>query len=277
MSMFNNAKALVAVGTTAGVALFSAGSVAGYFYAKKKLIALYDEQLQDEVQKTREYYKDRYKKLNKVEEFATPEDATQHLGLENAAAEALASYRPSEGVMVSDATIAEAQAVLEEQRTDRDKNVVYYNGVAVDSITGEVRGSAPVANTEPTLTIRKNVFSEPPSNDVDFAYSDEIGARTKDRPYIISEAEWNDNDPSHEQVEMTYFEGDKIVSDPNDKPVALVQETIGWDNLRFGHRSNDNDIVYIRHDTYHLDMMIVRDERKYGEHVGGFVKGTGLR
>lgn len=274
MSIFNSAKALVAVGTTAGVALFSAGSVAGYFYAKKKLVALYDERLQEETQKTRAYYKDRYKKLNKVEEFASPEEAAQHLGLENAAAEALASYRPSEGMFVSDATIAEAEAVLEEQKTDRGKNVVHYNGVAVDPISGETQGPAPVADTDP---FRRNVFSDPPTTDVDFAYADEIKGRTKDRPYIISEEEWNDNDPSHEQVEMTYFEGDNIVSDPNDKPVALVEETIGSDNLRFGHRSNDNDIVYIRHDTYKLDMMIVRDERKYGEHVGGFVQGTGLR
>lgn len=274
MSIFDNTKALVAVGATAGVALFSAGSVAGYFYAKRKIVAAFDEMLQEEVQKTREYYKGRYKRLNKVEEFATPEEAAQHLGLENAAAEALASYRPSEGVVISDATILETEAVLEEQKTDRGKNVVHYNGVAVDPVTGDIQGPAPVADNEP---IRRNVFSEPPTTDVDFAYADEIKGRTKSRPYIISQEEWEDNDPSHEQVEMTYYEGDKTISDPNDKPVALVDETIGWDNLRFGHRSNDNDVVYVRHETYTLDMMIVRDERKYGEHVGGFVQGTGLR
>lgn len=266
MSILNNTKALVAAGAAAGISLFSAGSVAGYFYAKKKLVVKYDEMLQDETQKTRAYYKDRYKKQYKVDEFETPEAAVQHVGLEVAAEEALNSYRPSESAAVSD-------GIIEGLRTERGKNVVSYNGVIVDPVSGETLG--PAVDNEPTQMIQRNVFAEPPT--VDFAYKEEIEARTKDRPYIISQEEWDDNDPNHEQVEMTYYEGDKIVADPNDKAVALVDETIGWDNLRFGHRSNDNDVVYIRHDTYTLDMMIVRDERKYGEHVGGFIPTSGNR
>lgn len=275
--------ARVLAGAGASIALFSAGSVAGYFYAKRKLVAQFDEMLQDEIMDARRYYKEHYKKLNKVEEFATLDEAVEALGVDNnrtpqerqfdAAVAAMRSYKPDGDVTVSDSTIEEAEAVL---REDRGKNVVSYNGVMTDPVSGETVGQAPVApNFEPKL-VQRNVFSGPPGSDVDFDYADEIKARTKDRPYIVSQQEFNENDPGHEQVTMTYYEGDKTMADPNDQPVGLVEETIGWDNLRFGHRSGDDNVVFIRHEMYTLDMEIVRDHRTYGEVVGGFVERTGL-
>ena len=246
-----NLPALVGAGVTASMALLSAGSVAGYFYAKKKLIAQYDERLEIEVERTREHLK----RLNKVDEYATPEDAARQLmadvelisrpetgKLFDEAVQAMKDYSPD--VQVSDETLQEVET--EPQFEPRDQV------------------SAGV--------VSRNVFSA--NEGIDFDYSSEIAARTKDRPYIISRAEWDDNDHGHEQVELTYYAGDQIVADPNEKEIALVEETVGWDNLRFGHRSGDDEIVYIRHEGYNLDMEVTHHEGKYGEIVAGFTNGA---
>jgi hypothetical protein len=262
-----NLKALIAskgakiiLGTVGGLALFHAGSVAGYFYAKGKLIEQYDERLEEEIERTREHFKQRIK----VAEYETPEKAAEALGVK--ADEALQEYR---GITVSDSTIEEARQ-LRHDAQERDKPVFRANGVATDPITGDI-----LSRDEPQGPITRNIFEprESPENDVDFAYADEIAARDPKKPYVISLEEWNDNDFQHEQVDLTYYEGDRILADPNDKEIALVEETIGWDNLRFGHRSNDNDVVYIRNEVYHLDMEVTRHEGKYGEIVAGFSGG----
>lgn len=251
MSNLINTKALIAGAASAGIALFSAGSVAGYFYAKKKLIVQYDEQMEREIDAVREHYK----KRNKIDEFATPVDAAQSLG-----------------VVVSDATIDEAEAVLEEEKAAealesyKGKTAYQANGVVVDPVSGEILDRA-----RRKEIIAKNVFELNPVEPVDFNYDDEIEARTASKPYVISEQEYEDNDHDHEQITITWYEGDRTLADPNDGIVALVEETVGHDNLRFGHRSNDNDLVYIRHEHYRLDMKVVRHEGKYGEIVAGFV------
>lgn len=257
MSILDNTKALIVAGAGAGIALFSAGSVAGYFYAKKKLVTEYDVRLEEEIDRMRDHFKQRVK----TDEFATPEKAAEALGvapstqaeeLYRNAVEAMKNYKPDTNAI------------------ERDKPVFQANGVAADPITGDI-----LSRDEPQGPITRNVFEprESPENDVDFAYADEIAARDPKKPYVISLEEWNDNDFQHEQVDLTYYEGDRILADPNDKEIALVEETIGWDNLRFGHRSNDNDVVYIRNEVYHLDMEVTRHEGRYGEIVAGFSGG----
>lgn len=249
----------------AGIALFSSGSIAGYFYAKKKLEAQYEQTLAEELVKAREEYKQQYKS----EEFETPAAAAQALGVDMAAGQevnrtpeehafdkavaAMKSYAPESEMPPSD-----------EITTFEGRPVSNYNGVVVEQATGEVLG-----------VVKKNVFDNPDVT-IDFAYQQEIAARTPDKPYIISQDEYVENDPGHEQVTITYYEGDNTLADHNDKQVAMVDMTIGWDNLRFGHRSGDDDIVFVRNEHYKMDMEIERDERRYAEVVAGFVNRQGL-
>lgn len=252
----------VLAGIGAGVALFSSGSVAGYYYAKKKLESQYEELLAEELVRARDEYKQQYKS----EEFGSPEAAAQALGVDMAAGtevnrtpeeraydEALASYKPESEMPPPD-----------EITTFRDRPVSNYNGVMVDQASGDVVG-----------VVQNNVFDNPDVT-IDFAYQQEIAARRPDQPYIISSDEFIENDHGHEQVTITYYEGDNTLADHNDKQVAMVDTTIGWDNLRFGHRSGDDNVVFVRNDQYKLDMEIERDERRYGEVVAGFVNRTGL-
>lgn len=250
----------ILAGIGAGIALFSSGSVAGYFYAKKKLEAQYEELLIEELSRAREDYKQQYKS----EEYATPEAAAQALGVDMAAGEAVNRTPQERAYDEALASYRTESPVPDEVTTYRDRPVTSYNGVMVDQANGEVVG-----------VIQKNVFDNPDVT-IDFAYTEEIKARGPDKPYIISMDEFTENDAGHEQVTITYYEGDKTLADHNDKQVAMVDQTIGWDNLRFGHRSGDDNVVFVRNEQYKLDMEIERDERRYGELVAGFINRTGL-
>lgn len=255
-------KVRILVGAGIGIAMFHAGSVAGYLYAKSKLEAQYEQLLAEELVRAREDYKQQYKS----EEFATPEAAAQALGVDIAAGtevnrtaeeraydEAVASYKPESELPPPD-----------EITRFEGRPVSNYNGVMVDQETGNVVG-----------VVKNNVFDNPDVT-IDFAYQQEIAARTSDKPYIISQDEFIENDHGHEQVTITFYAGDNVLADHNDSQVAMVEQMIGWENLRFGHRSGDDNVVFIRNEHYKMDMEIERDERRYGEVVAGFVNRTGL-
>jgi len=77
----------------AGVAVASLtiGAASGYLFAKKQLVKKYDEILEDQIARTREHYKKTYK----ADEYATPQDAAEALGVEvslEEAAEAVIEY-----------------------------------------------------------------------------------------------------------------------------------------------------------------------------------------
>lgn len=103
-----------------------------------------------------------------------------------------------------------------------------------------------------------------------FDYEEELKHRSIDTPYVISYEEYMENDPEYIQVTLTFFEGDDILSDEHDKPVDDVDEYVGETNLlRFGHGSQDPNIVYIRNEKLDLDFEVARSDGSYAKEVQG--------
>lgn len=95
---------------------------------------------------------------------------------------------------------------------------------------------------------------------------DEIG------PYVINVDEFLTGEKDYEQVPYTYYEGDKVLVDSQDKAITAVEvsATVGHENLqRFGEQSEDEDSVYVRNDKLCLDFEIVRSHGKYSVEVLG--------
>lgn len=120
---------------------------------------------------------------------------------------------------------------------------------------------------EPVVETR-NVFVD--SVDPTWDQEKEERDRTETAPYILHHDEFMAAETSYNQITITWYEGDNVLSDEEDKPIDLVEEVVGHDNLQFGHGSGDENIVYIRNDRLEIDFEVTRSEGKYAHEVLGF-------
>lgn len=149
---------------------------------------------------------------------------------------------------------------------DEDKPPI--NEVKVVVEERPTRPSVPVS--EPR---RENVFQGVEPNE-EWNYQTEISQRTPDAPYIIHLDEFRENTVEHDQVTYTYYESDDVMSDSRDQKIEEpLDETFGLGNLlKWGHGSNDSNIVYIRNERLGLDFEILRDRGSYAEQVSGAIR-----
>lgn len=138
--------------------------------------------------------------------------------------------------------------------------------VTMDSALGE---EAQVVVNNIFVNARKSSKSD------EWDYDEELAKREQNpgEPYIVHEDEFMQNDPEHEQISLTYFEGDDILVDERDSPLPDSDATVGDKNLMlFGHGSNDKNIIYIRNETLKMDFEIALSKGDYAQEVHGFIK-----
>src|SRR5690606_9493676 len=79
-----------------------------------------------------------------------------------------------------------------------------------------------------------------------------------DKPYVITLEEYMAGEKNYTQTALTYFDGDDVLADERDSIIEDIEATVGRENmLRFGHASNDRNLVYIRNDRIELDFEVV--------------------
>lgn len=99
----------------------------------------------------------------------------------------------------------------------------------------------------------------------------------KDRnaPFIISEDEFMANETDYEQNSVTWYEADGVLIDQWDSVIERIEETVGRNNLtKFGEKSGDPNIVYVRCDRFEIDFEVARSEGAYSSEVLGLSEGT---
>lgn len=88
---------------------------------------------------------------------------------------------------------------------------------------------------------------------------------SKDRPYVITPDEFDEND-NYQCINLTYY-ADGILADDGDYIVDDVDNTVGVDSLnRFGEHAND--AVHVRNDRLKCDYEILKVKQTYKEVVG---------
>lgn len=98
----------------------------------------------------------------------------------------------------------------------------------------------------------------------------ELNLRTPDAPYIIHQSEYEASDFGYTSVVYTYYAGDDVLVDTGDNaPITNGDEVVGADNLKWGHGSDDEDVVFVRNDRLELDIQICRSPKSYEEEVLG--------
>jgi hypothetical protein len=90
-----------------------------------------------------------------------------------------------------------------------------------------------------------------------------------DQPYVISQEEFMQNDPDHNQGTLTYYTDD-VLTDEREEIIDDVKRTVGEDCFgKFGQGSSDPNVVHVRNYRLGMDFEIVRSERTYEEDVLG--------
>ena len=228
------------------------GAGVAYRVVVKKLDVKYTDMLIEENQKTRDFFEKRYK----VGEYSTPLDAASAL-ISEEAGEALAKYAGEK-----------LDADVEALKDKIDHEVVY----------GKVEpGEGGIDDVDLSVvegpTNYHNVFTEQ-SDDARL----NPDARDTTRPYVISEDEWSEGQDFYDTINLTYYAGDNVLSDDEDKPIDKVGEIVGTDNLgMFGVGVVDPNIVFVRNEIMKTDFEITRREDEYKVTVLGFRSDNNLQ
>lgn len=230
-----------------------AGAAIGAAIATQKLKTAFDAKLEQEIEQTKDYYQKYYSKLSKQEEWATPESAAIALGTE-----------PVVTVPIEDPSIDDAIAALRLYQSETTPRVNYGGHKNLPS------------DDKPLVEITTNVFTNAAHITRDLEET-ELEQRDPDRPYVISAQEYY-HEIGHEQINLTYYDKDKVVANDSDEVVSdpEVDVLIGLSHLEmFGVGSGDPNVVFIRNNNSSMDFEITWSEGSY-KALTGFVDDEDL-
>ena len=106
-----------------------------------------------------------------------------------------------------------------------------------------------------------NIFENDVAGD-EWDYKTELEARTSEAPYIIHVDEYVADEKGWDsQSTLTWYVADEILTDSQDVPIYNWREVVG--ELRFGHGSNDANVVYVRNEKLQTEYEVLRDPGSY--------------
>lgn len=143
-------------------------------------------------------------------------------------------------------TLPEIQVLLDEYSGEKKEPVAYHK------ITPSKVAVAPKSEKE--LFVRP-VF-QPDDNRGDI--------------HIISLQEHSDNEPEYQQVTLTWYAGDSVLTDEREDVIEDFENIIGVHALgKFGEVSEDENVVHVRNNILMVDYEIVRSNGTYQQEVLG--------
>lgn len=233
----NNPYILAGVGLVA----MTTGVALGYKVAEKRLSTKFDALLEEEIAKTKEHYD----LLSKRGDFETPEAAVEKLIESDEEKELVSTYAGKKIRVVEGENGSKIEEVTETENHDGDE-------------------------IEVTKTTRRNIFVNNVEIDEEFDYEKELAQRGETDPYVISAEEFLENETDFTQINLTYYAGDDVLSDEEDRTVDN-KSVVGENNLqKFGHGSKDRNVVYIRNPRFKTEYEVVRSQGKFAVEVLGF-------
>lgn len=122
------------------------------------------------------------------------------------------------------------------------------------------------------VVVEESVFGETPGSDLDdFDVEAEAENRDPEIPYVIHHDEYMENAHEFIQQTLTWYETDSVLADESDIPIEEIESHVGVDNLeKFGHGSQDRNVVYVRNERTEQDFEIIRSPGSFAKEVLGF-------
>lgn len=119
-------------------------------------------------------------------------------------------------------------------------------------------------NDEPIEEVTVNIFAHVVP---DWDYDAEQANRQSGGPYVLHVDEFMNDETGFRQEVLTYYSGDDILVDGADQPVPNYERIVG--ELRFGHGSNDANVVYVRNESVRMEWEILNHPGRYAVEVLG--------
>lgn len=89
-------------------------------------------------------------------------------------------------------------------------------------------------------------------------------------PYVISIDEFSEDFEKYQKITLNYYAEDDVLADDKDVPIRDAVGLAGAFKTKFGDRSGDPHIVFIRNERLESDFEITLDERAFTEVVLGY-------
>jgi hypothetical protein len=107
------------------------------------------------------------------------------------------------------------------------------------------------------------------SPEKDWDYAEELKKRNNVDPYVIHQDEFRAHENNFSHVTYTYYAEDDVLVDEDDTPLPHADLIVGVNNLRWGHGTDDDDVVYVRNPRLELEAEICRVHKSYEREVLG--------
>lgn len=136
----------------------------------------------------------------------------------------------------------------------------------------------PARALKPPVPILDDLPSNPvgssKSKNANWSYAEELEKRSPSAPYVIHMDEFQHSQPDYTKVSYTYYAIDDVLVDDDDQhPIPHADLVVGQDNLKFGHGSDDINMVYVRNDRLNTDMEITRVNKSFEVEILGMSDG----
>lgn len=234
-------KRYLQIGLVAAISA-AVGTAIGYYISKKELEGELERRLDEELAASREAVSRATARLNEVQK------------------EKIAVRR------VPGTNLSEADVKLAKDGAGADL------AVSVDTLDHAVRAlryGPSVAVQDAKAVLQMNAFDTDPDELEEAAWQAEVENRDPSKPYIISLAEFSEMD-HYSKVTLQFFMEDDTLIDDQEVPIENADDVVGLENLdRFGWRSGDNNVLYVRNDRLRADYEILHNMGSFGEAVHG--------
>jgi len=253
------------LGLAAGAA---AGAFAGYKLAYARAETKFSQMADDEVASMREHYQEKARALEAKAAKQPLEDLVKAQGYSTEETGPPMAVQPPEAVVEA---AAEAEDTKDPRKAPNDPEDNPYSPGTVSQSVEEHLEEFRQKNMARDPQLR-NVFEDRQLPEDNWDWHRERASRSPLRPYVIHVDERNEH--SYSDTTLTYYEIDDVLCNEKDEVISVGRERdelIGADSLnKFGHGSEDPDIVYVRNDRLELDLEIVRSDNSYAQEVHGF-------
>jgi len=107
------------------------------------------------------------------------------------------------------------------------------------------------------------------SREKDWDYAEELKKRDNEHPYVIHQDEFRAHENNFSHVTYTYYDVDDVLTDEDETPLPHADLIVGVDNLKWGHGTDDDDVVYVHNPKLELEAEICRVHKSYEREVLG--------